>query len=176
MIEIMPAPTLTTSRLTLASPGPADLEESAAMWAAPQVYGAIGGRIFTREEVWHRLLRYIGHWEAVGYGGWTVRETATGRYVGDVTIMDSRRATRPSFEGIPEVGWVLCPWAHGQGFAAEALAALFGWADPRLPRTICMIDPANTRSIRLAERFDYRPYTEASYKDTPTLLFRRLAY
>lgn len=171
----MSAPTLTTPRLTLAAPASADLEESAAMWAAPAVYRAIGGRIFTREEVWHRLLRYIGHWEAVGYGGWTVRETTTGRYVGDVTLMDSRRATEPGFEGTPEVGWALAPWAHGRGFASEALAALFGWADPRLPRTICMIDPVNTRSIRLATRFGYRVLAKARYRDAPTVLFQRLA-
>lgn len=175
MIDVMPAPILRTARLTLTRPAPADLDESAAMWAAPEVYAAIGGRIFTREEVWHRLLRYIGHWEAVGYGGWTVRETETGRYVGDITLMDSRRATEPSFEGVPEVGWALAPSAQRRGFASEALTALFAWADPRLPRTICMIDPANTRSTRLAERFGYRLLTEATYKDVPTHLFERTA-
>ena len=64
------APSLHTSRLILTLPAPADLNESAVTWAAPEVYGMIEGRIFTREEVWHRLLRNIGQWQAIGYGGW----------------------------------------------------------------------------------------------------------
>jgi RimJ/RimL family protein N-acetyltransferase len=156
-------------------PGPADLTESAAMWANPAVYAMIGGRVFTREEVWQRLLRYIGHWHVLGYGGWTVRETASGRLVGDVTLMDSRRSTEPSFEGTPEAGWVLAPWAHGRGFAREALVAMLGWADARIPRTVCIIDPANAPSIKLAGKLGYGLVTEATYKDAPTLLFERNA-
>lgn len=170
----MPAPILRTARLTLTMPDPADLAESAAMWADPAVYAHIGGRAFTREEVWQRLLRYIGHWHALGYGGWTVRETASGRLAGDVTLMDSRRATIPSFEGTPEAGWVLAPWAHGRGFAREALTAMLGWADARNhARTVCIIAPANAPSIKLAGKLGYTPLTEAAYRDAPTLLFER---
>lgn len=171
----MSAPTLHTDRLTLTMPSPDDLAESAAMWAAPEVYTHIGGRAFTREEVWQRLLRYIGHWHTLGYGGWTVRETASGRLVGDVTLMDSRRATDPGFEGTPEAGWVLAPWAHGLGFALEALTAMLSWADAQIPRTVCIIDPANTPSITLAGKLGYTLLTEAIYKDAPTLLFQRSA-
>lgn len=169
------APILTTARLTLAGHAPSDLEDCAAMWADPAVHAMIGGRAFTREEVWHRLLRYIGHWQAVGYGNWAIRETATGRFVGEAGLMDSRRATEPVFEGTPEMGWALCGWAQGRGFAKEALDAIFGWADARFDRTVCIIHPANAPSLRLAAKLGYRLMTEGAYRDAPTMIFERTA-
>ncbi|HEU0066984.1 MAG TPA: GNAT family N-acetyltransferase [Sphingomonas sp.] len=169
----MRAPILHTERLTLSPPAPADLEDEAVMWADPGVYAMIGGRAFSREEVWHRLLRYIGHWQVCGYGTWIVRETDTGGFAGSVGLMDSRRATEPSYEGTPEAGWAFSPAVHGRGYAREAMAALLGWGDRRFARTVCIIDPANAPSIRLAEAIGYRPTTRATYRDTPTLLFER---
>jgi RimJ/RimL family protein N-acetyltransferase len=169
-------PVLRTERLVLEPPAPADLEEAAAMWADPGVYDAIGGRVFTREEVWQRLLRYIGHWGALGFGSWTVRERQSGRYVGDVGLMDSRRDTSPSFEGVPEAGWVLAPHAHGRGYAREALAAMFAWADERaIARTVCIIGADNARSLRLAARFGFCPLGTVDYRGAPITLHERLA-
>ncbi|HEX8483963.1 GNAT family N-acetyltransferase [Sphingomonas sp.] len=169
----MTAPILHTDRLTLSPPTAADLDDEAAMWADPAVYAMIGGRAFSREEVWHRLLRYIGHWQVCGYGTWVVR-TRDGRFAGSVGLMDSRRASDPSFEGTPEAGWAFAGSAHGNGYAREALTALFAWTDAQgIARTVCIIDPANAPSIRLAERLGHRLVTEATYRDTPTLLFER---
>lgn len=169
-------PVLATKRLALNAPSPADLEESAAMWADPSVYRMIGGKPFSREEVWQRLLRYIGHWQTVGYGTWTIRESATGRYVGEVGLMDSRRATEPAFEGTPEAGWALTGWARGQGFASEAIGAMLDWADQQgIVRTVCIIDAINTSSIRLADRCGYRFLAAARYRDAPIDLYERRA-
>lgn len=169
-------PVLTTARLTLTGPDPADLPDLAAMWADPGVYAMIGGRAFTREEVWHRVLRHIGHWQVAGYGSWTVRDRASGRIAGSFGLMDSRRDTVPSFEGTPEMGWALCSWAQGRGFAREALDAALGWADAQgIARTVCIIDPANAASIRLAGKAGYVPVSEATYRDAPTLLFERVS-
>lgn len=169
-----PAPILTTDRLLLAGPGPADLDDAAAMWSHPAVYGPIGGRAVTREEVWHRVLRYIGHWQAVGFGTWTVRDRAGGAYLGEVGLMDSRRDTDPVFEGVAEAGWAFAPHAHGRGFAAEALGAMLGWADARgIGRTVCMIAPDNLRSARLALGQGYRPWTPGCYRGQPTDLYER---
>ncbi|WP_157215781.1 GNAT family N-acetyltransferase [Flavisphingomonas formosensis] len=168
-------PILTTARLTLRSPNPDDLEASAAMWGDPAVYAMIGGRSFAREEVWQRLLRYIGHWQTVGYGSWTVIETASGRYAGEVGLMDSRRASEPSFEGTPEAGWALAPWAHGRGFAGEAVGAMLDWADEQgIARTVCIIDAANTASVRVAARVGYRFLATARYRDALVDLYERL--
>lgn len=172
----MIAPTLRTARLRLDAHVADDLPALAAMWADPLVTRHIGGRPATREESWQRLLRYRGHWVLLPYGFWAIRDAQSGTLLGDAGLMDSRRATDPSFEGTPEVGWALASHAHGQGYAAEALGAILGWADAQgIARTVCIIDGGNARSIRLAERLGYRLVTEARYRDAPTLLFERLA-
>ena len=43
-----------------------DFLDSFAMWSDPEVIRYIGGKPFTREEVWARLLRYAGHWAHAG--------------------------------------------------------------------------------------------------------------
>lgn len=167
---------LRTPRLTLRPHAPADLEECAAMWADPLVTEHIGGRPLTREDCWRNIQRYVGHWALFSYGYLTVRDTATGMFLGEVGLMDSRRDTTPSFEGTPEAGWAFAPAAGGRGHAREAVAALLGWADGRgIARTACIIDRANTRSVRLAEAVGYRPLGEITYRDAPTLLFERRA-
>ena len=169
-------PTLATQRLTLRPHTPADLEEVAAMWADPRVTEHIGGRPLTREECWRNIQRYVGHWALLGYGYLAVRETATGVFLGEVGLMDSRRDTQPSFEGTPEAGWAFAPAAGGRGYAREAVSALLAWADGQgIARTVCIIDHANTRSVRLAEAAGYRAAGEVAYRDARTRLFERRA-
>ena len=169
----MTPPILSTTRLTLSPHEPGDLEEMASMHADPGFYALLSGKPTPREEVWHRLLRYIGHWQVAGYGHWVVRDSATRTWLGEVGIMDSRRGTVPDFEGVPEVGWGFRGDAQGRGFAREALEAVFGWADPRLSRTMCIIDPGNAPSRRLAERLGFVAFAEGLYRDKPTLILER---
>lgn len=168
------APTLTTARLTLTGHAAADLEDCAAMWTDPRVYTMIGGQPRSREDVWIRLLRAIGQWTAFGYGTWVARDTA-GRLIGELGLMETRRAITPSIDAAPEVGWTLTGDAQGQGYASEALAAILAWTDARIPATTCIIDPANAPSIRLAERLGYRLRTTGTYRDAPILIFDRAA-
>ncbi|MCK8457640.1 GNAT family N-acetyltransferase [Sphingomonas faeni] len=175
----MSAPTLTTARLTLTGHVAADLEDCAAMWTDPRVYTMIGGQPRTREDVWIRLLRSIGQWTLFGYGSWIARETATGRLIGELGLIEARRAIEPSIDARsefgPEVGWTLTGAAQGQGYASEALAAILAWTDARIPATTCIIDPANASSIRLADRLGYRLHTTGTYRDAPILIFDRTA-
>jgi RimJ/RimL family protein N-acetyltransferase len=110
-----------------------------------------------------------------GYGSWIARETATGRLIGELGLIEARRAIQPPIDATPEVGWSLTGDAQGQGYASEALAGIFAWADARIPRTVCIIDAANAPSIRLAERLGYRLQTEGRYRDAPILIFEREA-
>ena len=170
----MTGPTLRTQRLTLSPHTPAELEACASMWADPRVTEHIGGRPLTREECWRNIQRYVGHWALFGYGYLAVRDTATSAFLGEVGLMDSRRDTEPSFKGTPEAGWAFAPAAGGQGYAREAVAALLEWADgQRIARTVCMVDHANTRSIRLAEAVGYHAAGEVAYRDARTRLFER---
>lgn len=173
------APTLATPRLTLTGHVAADLDDCAAMWADARVYAMIGGTPRSREEVWIRLLRSIGQWTAFGYGSWIVRETATGRLIGEMGLIEARRAILPPIDGPgavgPEMGWTLTGDAQGQGYASEAMAAVLAWADPRIAATTCIIDPSNAPSLRLAERLGYRLRIEGRYRDAPILILDRRA-
>lgn len=171
----MSAPTLTTPRLTLTGHAATDLDDCATMWTDPRVYAMIGGQPRSREDVWIRLLRSIGQWTLFGYGSWIARETATGRLIGELGLIEARRAITPAIDATPEVGWTLTGDAQGQGYASEALAAILAWTDARLPATTCIIDPANAASIRLAERLGYRLRTTGTYRDAPILILDRAA-
>jgi len=169
MRTLTSAPTLTTARLTLTGHAATDLEDCAAMWADPRVYTMIGGQPRSREDVWIRLLRAIGQWTLFGYGSWVARDAA-GRLIGELGLMEARRAIEPPIDATPEVGWTLTGAAQGQGYASEALAAILAWTDARIPATTCIIDPANAPSIRLAERLGYRLRTQGTYRDARSAL------
>jgi len=122
----MIAPVVTTDRLILTGHHPDHLDPLAAMWADPAVYTMIGGVPRSREEVWLRLLRSIGQWQAFGYGSW-VFCAPDGTVLGEGGLMEARRTIDPPLT-LPEANWVLAPHAHGRGFAQAAMAAALGWA------------------------------------------------
>jgi RimJ/RimL family protein N-acetyltransferase len=169
------APALDTPRLRLRGHRLDDFADTAALWGDPVVTRFIGGLPLTPEESWTRLLRYVGHWTLLGFGYWTVHEIATGRFVGEVGFADYRRDIDPPLAGVPEIGWVLAPWAHGAGFATEAVRAILGWGEIHFNSraTTCVIAPENVRSIRLAERCGYREIRRAIYHGEPIVVFER---
>jgi RimJ/RimL family protein N-acetyltransferase len=172
------APTVETDRLLLRAHRREDFPALVAMWADPIVVRHVMGRPSTEEETWARLLRYAGLWPLLGYGYWAVEERSSGAFVGDVGFADVRRETTPSLGGAPEAGWVLAPWAHGKGFATEAVREIHAWSDAHLDRAahcVCMIAPENTASIGVAVKCGYVGDGRGRYKGSEELLFRRAA-
>lgn len=167
-------PVLETERLRIRGHVVADLDAMAAMWGDPEVTRHISGKPSTREETWARMQRYRGMWALLGYGFWLLEEKATGRFVGEGGLADFKRDMEPHFSE-PEHGWALAPWAHGQGFASEAIAAQLAWAEDHFGRVpfVCMIAPENAPSIRLAQKHGYREFARSPYKGEPSILFRR---
>ena len=156
-------------------PRAGDFSASAAMWAHREVARFIGGSPSTPEQSWSRLLRYVGHWTAFGFGYWTVEELASGAVIGEVGFGYHRREIAPAVD-IPELGWVLHPSAHGKGYATEAARAAIAWAQRHLTATqaiACIIAPENLASIRVAEKCGFTLRCETSYKGLPTLLYER---
>jgi RimJ/RimL family protein N-acetyltransferase len=169
---------LDTPRLTLRPVRIEDFDEIAALWADERFTRPIAGRgPLTTEEVWFRLLRDLGHWSALGRGNWSIRMRDGGAYVGSVGVLDYCRACVPPLDA-PELGWGVAPAFQGQGLAREALDAALDWCDRvlKVPRTVCMIDPPNAPSLKLAERTGYRPYAEATYQDKAVILLERRAF
>lgn len=169
----VPVPVLETPRLILRGHGAGDLDDSLALWSDPEVVRYISGKPSTREEVWSRLLRYVGHWALAGYGLWHVRERATDRFVGEAGLADFKRDMAFSFDGAPEAGWVFAPWSHGRGYATEAMAAVLAWAAATHPRTVCMISPGNAASLRVAAKLGYREIARTDYRTSDVIVFER---
>jgi RimJ/RimL family protein N-acetyltransferase len=166
-------PILTTDRLILRAHTAADFPGCYTLWSDPDVTRFIGGRPSTQEEVWSRILRYVGHWEVLNYGYFLVTERQTGAVVGEFGLADFRRNVVPPFGDTPEAGWVMLPQYHGKGLAREALTAVLAWADQTMPRTVCMIHPDNAPSLKLAAKLGYTEYARGQYGEhTPILLER----
>ncbi|WP_051651384.1 GNAT family N-acetyltransferase [Brevundimonas bacteroides] len=169
---------LLTRRLTMRPVLIEDFGDIADLWANERFTRPIAGRgALTTEEVWFRLLRDLGHWSALGQGNWSLRMRDGGAYVGSVGVLDYRRGCVPPLDA-PELGWGVAPAFQGQGLAREALDAALDWCDRVLnaPRTVCMIDPPNAPSLKLAERTGYRPYAEGTYQDKAVILLERRAF
>lgn len=176
-------PTIETDRLTLRGHTLDDFDDCAAMWGDLQVTQYIGGRPSTREEAWARLLRGAGLWALLGFGYWIVRERDSGRFVGEVGFAEFKRDITPRVDGVPEMGWVLSPSAHGRGYATEAVRAALAWADRHLParadgshhprRIAALISPENAPSLRVAEKNGFRQVARGTYKGEATLIFER---
>jgi RimJ/RimL family protein N-acetyltransferase len=170
-------PVLETPRLVLTCHQVSDFEESYAMWSDPAVTRYISGKPATREEVWARLLRYLGLWALLGYGCWVVRERGAGVFVGEVGLIDFRRDLSPPLGETPEAAWVLSPASHGKGYATEAVGAVLNWAKSHVKseRIACLIHPDNQASIRVAAKCGFRELGRTTYKDEPVIRFERLA-
>jgi RimJ/RimL family protein N-acetyltransferase len=145
------------------------------MWADPAITRHIGGKPFTEEESWTRLLRYVGHWALLGFGYWVVEEKAMGGFAGEIGFADYKRKIEPSLKDVPEIGWVLATQAQGRGYATEAALAVIAWGDAHLgsSRTSCIVHPDNLPSIRIAEKCGYRELLRTTYRGQPTTVFLR---
>jgi RimJ/RimL family protein N-acetyltransferase len=169
------APVIETQRLRLRGHRLDDLAACVAMWADPEVTRYIGGRSPSEQDVWFKILRYAGLWSLMGFGYWALEEKATGSYIGELGFADFKRDIDPSMRGVPELGWVLASSAHGKGYATEAVAAAVAWADATLAvsKTVCIINPANVQSIRVAVKCGYQERRRTMYYGEPTIVFAR---
>ncbi|ESQ75934.1 GNAT family N-acetyltransferase [Asticcacaulis sp. AC402] len=166
---------LTTARLRLTPMTVADFDHLCRLWRDPAFTGQIGLPAMTPETVWLRLLRDIGHWQALGVGNWSIRRRDDSAFIGSVGIFDYRRDLVPVL-GDLEVGWGLDPAFQGQGYAFEAVTEALRHADEdlKLARTTCMIAPDNAASFRLATKVGFTPWVEGDLRGEKIQLLERL--
>jgi RimJ/RimL family protein N-acetyltransferase len=144
---------LDTERLRLRLLRDDDLDAYAELCADPEVMCYVGDRgVLSREDAWRQMALLAGHWQLRGFGMWAVEDRTTGAFIGRVGLHYP--------EGWPdrEVAWAIGRKYWGQGLAFEAARAALAHAFDTLhwPRAVSLIDPANHRSIRLAERLGER--------------------
>ena len=167
-------PTINTHRLTLRGMRAEDFNRFAEIWAMPDVVKYIDDEPWSRGKAWDAFLKHAGHWQITGFGQWAILRHRAPEMSGQVGFFYGKRGLGPDFDDAPEAGWVLAPDAHGQGYAREAVRAAHEWFDRVVTgRLVCMIDPRNTGSLRLAEQMGYALMREASFQGGSVRLLER---
>lgn len=139
-------PTLETERMILRPPKAEDFDTySKTLMSDRAQY--IGGP-YSLSGAWRDFSCDVASWLLRGFGPWAMEESATGFFLGMVTLH------KPASYPENEMGWVILEVAEGKGFAYEAAMKareyayeVLGWST-----VVSYIDPKNSRSIALAER------------------------
>ena len=167
-------PTINTPRITLRSMRAEDFNRFAEIWAIPQVVAHMPGKPYTRAASWDTFLRIAGHWQVVGFGEWAAQVHGNTAMQGQCGFYFGARGLGEDFDPYPEAGWILDPHLHGKGLGLEMAGAAHDWFDRVVTgRTVCMIGPDNTPSLRLAAKLGYSQLREVEHKGAPALLFTR---
>ena len=161
-------PTLRTARLVLRPLVLADFDAYLELMASPRSAG-MGGP-FDEARAWGLFCHDVACWTLFGHGALMIDVAATGECVGQVGINHG-----PLFPE-KELGWLLYDGFEGQGYVTEAAAALRDWAfaELGLPSLVSYFDPANTRSIAVAERLGAVRDDDAPRQDPDDVVYRHL--
>lgn len=166
---------LETERLRIVPHRPEHFAAYAEFWSKDPGYFLRALAPMHPADAWTRLLRHFGHWTAFGYGPFLCFD-ADDRLVAEAGYADFRRGVGAHFDGVPEGMWKVDLAEQGKGYATEAMAAITHWFDGahKPPRSVCMIDPANIASIKVAERLGFAEFSRSTYRDSPIVLFERV--
>ena len=149
----MTVPTLETGRLRLRRLRPEDAPglhlaycdaDAMRFWDGPT-----SRSLAETEERIHRSMAVDPSWHVA----WALCSRQDGQFVGMINYHARQDAHRRL-----ALGWILVPRCERQGYMAEAVRALLEYCFDALEmhRVEAEIEPANVRSIRLAERLGFR--------------------
>lgn len=176
MTRFTTAPRIETKRLVLREVKADDFDAVHRIWSDPDNVAFVGGKASTPMQSWRRITNSAGQWPILNFGYWSLEEKATGKFLGLVGFADFRRDEPEGFATDPEIGYVIDKSVHGRGYGTEAMTACVKWMDIHHPgqRTICMIEPGNIPSIRIAERLGYTTYDKGMIDGKTVLLLERV--
>ncbi|TMK95593.1 MAG: GNAT family N-acetyltransferase [Actinobacteria bacterium] len=165
---------LETERLVLRRWREDDREAVIDIWADPDVWRAIGpgvmGMCFDPGYAAGRFEHHLEHWVQFGFGLWLAQERVSGQVAGWVG------AAHPTYvpELAPgvEIGWALRRPFWGLGLAGEGatVAVKTAFAHLVLDEVVSLINPANARSIAVAERLGMTTAMDVRRPDTSEVL------
>jgi RimJ/RimL family protein N-acetyltransferase len=169
---------LETERLVLRKPQLEDVDDMVELVADDEVMRWIGGEAGGREAAIESVKRWIARWEESGVGQFAV--VFGGRVIGRVglPVWDGRTWETSSYDkagphAVTELGWALVRRQWGHGYAPEAARALRPWAYERgVESLISLINPANVRSIRVAEKLDAVPTDTVEVAGSPAVIWQ----
>lgn len=159
---VVTPPTLTTARLELRPPVASDFHRSFAIASEPETARYLGPPMSAAEH-FLRFSRSAGSWLLYGYGVFVIRSRGAEDVIGTCGIFHGWRDLGSDFDDQPEAGWVLRGDQHGRGIGYEAMSAVLDWFDgAHRRRIVCMIDPGNAPSIKLAKKLGFQQLRDVS--------------
>lgn len=159
-------PFLTTERLELWLPTKDDMRPLFAIISQPETRRYLGPEP-TPADHFMRFTRNAGSWSLYGYGTFMVRRRGgDGTLLGNCGIFHSVRGLGVDFDDRPEAGWILREEAVGQGYAGEIMRAVLDWYDAAFgTEIVCLIDPDNAPSLKLAAKLGFAPMRDGVMPD-----------
>jgi RimJ/RimL family protein N-acetyltransferase len=157
-----------TGRLTLRPVAPGDLADLQALKADPRAFAKLLGGVRSHAQSAVELAEDMSFWARRGFGIWTIRATATDRFVGIAGLME-----RADGRGIA-LRFALRPEAQRLGDGAEAAGAVLRFAHERagLRRVVAIAQEDNIGSrqvlgaigMRLSDRFEQNRVWKLEYE------------
>lgn len=142
---------LETNRLILRQQVIEDLDALWALYCNPQITKYIPAAPHSYEEAREELEWHMnGHPKYPELGLWATIHKESGKFIGRCGLLpwtiDGRREV--------EVAYTIAQEYWGQGLATEAARGIldYGFEQLNLTRLICLIDPENSASQRVAEK------------------------
>lgn len=146
---------LETDRLLLRHLQPDDLDSLYALYRDPDIRRYFPEGMLTYEETKEELEWFLnGHPAHPELGLWATIHKATEQFIGRCGLLPWTIEGRPEVE----VAYLLAKEVWGQGLATEAAhgIARYGFEQLGLDRLICLIDPDNEASRRVAQKIGMR--------------------
>ncbi len=164
---------LETSRLLLRHQTLEDLDALWALYCSPEITRYIPDAPRSYEEAREELEWHMhGHPRHPELGLWATIHRETGKFIGRCGLLPWEIEGKQEVE----IAYTLSEHYWGQGLATEAAKGIlrYGLETLKLPRLICLIDPENIASQRVAEKIGMRLEKKVAGiagDDIPTLIY-----
>ena len=149
---------------------PDDLDDLVALYRDPEIrrYFPDGVRTYeqTKEELEWIINVYYGQY---GFGLWATTLKETNEFIGRCGLLPWTIDGREEVE----VAYLLARthWERGLGTEAARAILAYGFGELRLSRLICLIDPANEASVKVAMKIGMGLEREADIDGEPTSVY-----
>ena len=147
-----------------------DLDDLHTLYHSPDVRKYYTEGIPNDEEIRRELAWIVDEcYVQYGFGMWATMDKATGKFIGRCGLCPM------DIEGHEEieVTYMLAKEYWGQGLATEAAQAIlkYGFEQAGVSRLICVINPGNLASARVAEKIGMTLEIDGDVNGEPTLLY-----
>ncbi len=164
---------LETKRLILRRLLPDDLDNLYALYSDQEIRRYFPEGTLTYEETKDELEWFLnGHPDHPQLGLWATIHKGTDHFIGRCGLLPWTIEQRPEVE----VAYLLDKAYWGQGLATEAAQAIadYGFEQLHLSRLICLIDPQNQASIKVAKKVGMTLEKELEDEKGPYLVYSML--